>query len=76
MNDYEQLYNVFQQAYSERKRQNFNAFMSAFESSLTEDLNKAWLKDKEEYEKILNNIKKQGIRVFRNKKGEHKLQFM
>ena len=76
MNDYDQLYNAFQQARSEHDKQKFNTFISTLESGLTEDLNKAYLKDKEEYERILNNIKKQGIRVFRNKKGEHKLQFM
>lgn len=76
MNNYDQLYDVFQQAKSKRERQNFNALMDGIESGLIHDLNKAWLEDKEEYEKILNNIKKAGIRVFRNEDGKHKLKFI
>ena len=77
MNDKDALYQVFQKAVEERKRRNFNAFMDGFEGGLIIDLDNAYASgDIEKYNKLLNNIKEQGIRVFRNSEGKHKLKFM
>ena len=75
MNDYDGLYSMFEQVQKESKREKFNYFMSSLDSGLTKDLDKAYKEDKEKYERLLNNIKSKGIRVFRNKNGEHKLKF-
>ena len=50
--------------------------MSGLEIGLVNDLNKAWIEDREHYDTLLINIKKDGIRVFRNEAGKHKLKFM
>lgn len=76
MNNYDQLYGIFQQAREQQQRENFNAFMSGLEIGLVNDLNKAWIEDREHYDTLLINIKKDGIRVFRNEAGKHKLKFM
>ena len=76
MNNYDQLYGIFQQAREQQQRENFNAFMSGLEIGLVNDLNKAWIEDREHYDTLLINIKKDGIRVFRNEGGKHKLKFM
>ncbi len=77
MNDKDALYQVFQKAVEERKRRNFNTFMDELEGGLIIDLDNAYASgDIEKYNRLLNNIKKQGIRVFRNSEGKHKLKFM
>lgn len=77
MNDKYALYQVLQKAVEERKRRNFNAFMDGFEGGLIIDLDNAYASgDIEKYNRLLNNIKEQGIRVFRNSEGKHKLKFM
>ena len=74
-NDYDELYSMFKQKKEKEEQEHFNYFMSSLDSGLTRDLNKAYIEDKEHYERLLNNIKSKGIRVFRNKNGEYKLKF-
>ena len=78
MNDRDMLYQLFQMADEQRKRNNFNAFMDGFEGGLVNDLDKAYASgDIEKYEKLKRNIKERtGARIFRNSKGEHKISFM
>ena len=76
MNNYDDLYKVFRQADEERKRTNFNAFMNCLTAGMIKDLNRYYVEDRNQYEITLNNLKKQGIRVFRDSNGRHKLQFI
>ncbi len=77
MNGRDKLYQMFNQAEEDRKRKNFDAFMDGLETGLVNDLDKKyWEGNQEEYFRILNNIKSQGIRVFRNSKGQHKISFI
>ena len=77
MTENDVLYNMFNQANEARKRKNFDTFMSSLKSNLTIDLDKAYASDdKAYYEQILKNIKSQGIKVFRNSQGKHKLQLV
>lgn len=73
--NYDDLYSFYTQAEERRKKNMFNVFMKSLEEGLIKDLNKAYKEDKDLYSKILNNIKNQGIRVFRNDKGEHRITF-
>jgi len=76
-NDRDKLYLMFNQVEEERKRRNFNAFMNGFETGLINDLNKAYVSgDIEKYNKMVNNIKSKGIKIFRNSEGIHKLKFI
>lgn len=76
-NDREILYQAFQQVNEQRKRKNFDAFMTGFEGGLVMELDKAYTSgDKEKYEQLLSNIKSRGIRVFRNSNGKHKVKFI
>ena len=75
MGNYDDIYDIFQQANEERKKDNFNAFMSKLDSGLVEDLNKYFKTDKDQYAVLVRNLKAQGIKVLRNDKGEHKLKF-
>ena len=75
MGNYDDLYNILQQADEERKRNNFNSFMTKLDDLLVKDLNTYFKTDKEQYAVTVRNLKAQGIRVFRNDKGEHKLEF-
>ena len=76
-NDMEILYQAFQMANEERKRRNFDAFMTGLEGGLIEDLDKAYASnDTEQYEKLKRNLKAKGIRIFRNSEGKHKIKFI
>ena len=74
--EYDALYGAFRQAEEEQNKKKFNYFMQGLESGLISDLDKAYQSgDTEQYQKYLTNIKNQGIRVFRNPDGKHKLKF-
>ena len=77
-NDREILYQAFQMANEERKRQNFEYFMDGFEGGLIKNLNEAYAAgDTERYERLKKNIKeKTGAKIFRNSEGKHKIQFV
>ena len=48
--------------------------MTALEGGMIEDLNKAYSSgDKNEYDRIVANLKKQGAKIFRNSEGKHKV---
>ena len=74
--EYDALYGAFRQAEEEQNKKKFNYFMQGLEFGLINDLDKAYQSgDMEQYQKYLTNIKSQGIRVFRNPDGKHKLKF-
>lgn len=73
-NDREILYQAFQMANEERKRRNFDAFMTGFEGGLIKDLDEAYASN--DTEKLKRNIKEKGIRIFRNSEGKHKIKFI
>ena len=73
---YDSLYDAFQYANEQRKRNNFNTFIEILDARLTKDLDNYYVTDRKQYEIVLANIKEQGIRVFRNSEGKHKLKFM
>ena len=74
MVDYGNLYDVVKKAKENNERNKFNVFMNTVVSGLEDDLNKAYQSDnKNEYDKLLANVKKQGFRVFRNPDGKHKI---
>lgn len=76
MGEWDYLYEFFKITREKQKRDNFNAFMTGLNNGLVDDLNKAWASgDIDKYYKLVNNVKKQGIRVFRNGEGMHKLQY-
>lgn len=77
MNERDMLYEAFQRVNEDRKKRNFNAFMDGLEGGLTKDLDSAYASgDNERYQTLVNNIKKQGMRVFRNSEGKHKIKFI
>lgn len=77
MNERDMLYQTLRMAEEKRKRDNFNAFMDAFDGGLRMDLDKAYASgDTQRYERLLNNVKAEGIRVFRNSEGKHKLKYI
>lgn len=77
MSEWDSLYQEFRQAVEQRKRNNFDVFMNKLNDDLTKDLDNVWLSgDSERYNRLLSNVKAQGIRVFRNDDGKHKLQFI
>lgn len=73
MTNIEELYNKVIQQKAARQRQNIESFIVEFEKQMTGDLDKLYQTDKERYNISLANVKKQGIRVFRNDEGKHKL---
>lgn len=73
MTNIEELYNKVIQQKAARQRQNIESFIVEFEKQMTGDLDKFYQTDKEQYNIALANVKKQGIRVFRNAEGKHKL---
>lgn len=74
--EYDALYGAFRQAKEEQDKKKFNYFMQGLESGLISDLDTAYQSgDMKQYQKYLTNIKNQGIRVFRNPDGKHKLKF-
>lgn len=77
MNERDILYESFKQTQENRSKQNFNAFMDGLESGLISDLDKLFVSgDMDKYQQTLDHIKSQGIRVFRNNAGKHKLKFI
>ena len=77
MNKWDALYNLYKKENDEQKKRNFEVFMNTVNDGLTDDLNNAWSSgDSSRYDKLLSNVKSQGIRVFRNSDGKHKLQFI
>ena len=72
---FDELYNIMVNTEERVKRNRFNTFMESFEAGLIKDLNRTYKENDYNYDKLLTNIKAQGIRVFRNSKGEHKLVF-
>lgn len=75
-NDYNKMYESFNQANEERKRENFNAFMFGLEKGLVKDLDEIYASgDMDKYTHLSNNIKSKGIRIFRNSAGKHKIKF-
>lgn len=77
-NDREILYQALQMADEQRKRRNFDAFMTGLEIGLIDDLNKAYASgDMEKYDRLKKNIKeKTGAKIFRNSEGKHKISFI
>lgn len=73
MQDFSDLYNTFNQLNEQRKRDNFNIFMSSLISGLENDLDKMFTGDEEKYKTALDNVKSKGFRVFRNSAGKHKV---
>lgn len=77
MKNLDQLYDIFNAANESRKRENFNAFMNGFEAGVIKDLDSAFASDDlDRYNTLLNNVKAQGFRVFRDSKGRHKIEFV
>ena len=76
MNQWDNLYDVLRSASEQRKRDNFDAFMTKLNHGLADDLDKAWASDdSDKYNTLVLNIKAQGVRVFRNSDGKHKLKY-
>lgn len=77
MSDRDILFQAYKEIQNNREKRNFNAFMDGLEGGLINDLNKAWASgDNEKYQRLVSNIKAQGIIVFRNSEGKHKLKFI
>ena len=79
LNNFDELYSKYKQCSEEQKRQNFNSFMEKLENSLRSDLNKAFADGvesgkMENYNKIVNNLKARGMRIFRNGLGDHMIE--
>jgi hypothetical protein len=72
--DNNDLYDWFRGMAEQNNRNKFNYFINGLYAGLVEDLNKAFQGDRAEYEAMLARIKSQGFRVFRNNKGEHKVE--
>ena len=72
--DYRNLYDEVKKVKEKNERNKFNVFMNTVVSGSETDLNEAYQSDnKNEYEKIVDNVKKNGFRVFRNPDGKHKI---
>ena len=79
MTDKDKLYQAFQKANEQRKRENFNYFFDCLEEGLVKDLDDAYASgDIESYEKLKSNIKlgPPAAKVFRNSEGKHKISFI
>lgn len=77
MGEWDDLFSVFQQADEQRKRRNFDAFMKGFNGGLVYDLDNAYASgDMEKYNRLVTNIKNNGIKIFRNSEGKHKLKYI
>ena len=61
---------------------NFNVFMNSLVEGLTKDLDDSYAGIIQRsgrtfnYETLLNNVKSQGFKVFRNSQGKHKLKLV
>ena len=76
MTDRNKLYEAFQNAKEQNRRENFDAFLNSFESKIVEDLDRYYVEDQSKYTVMVNNIKARGIRVFRNSQGKHKIDYV
>lgn len=75
----DKLYQAFQEANEQRKRENFNYFFDHLEEGYVKDLDDAYASgDMESYEKLKSNIKSGMFpaKVFRNSEGKHKISFI
>lgn len=71
------LYEMFQQAEEERKKRNINAFLSHLKDGLICDLDDAYSSgDSVRYNRLVTNIKQQGMRIYRNSDGKHKIKIV
>ena len=69
----EAFYQSSLRAEEQAKRDNLKAFFDGLESGVVKDLDKLYQEDRSRYEVLLNNVKQEGFRVFRNNQGKHKL---
>ena len=80
MTNKDKLYQDFQKANEQRKRENFNYFFDHLEEGYVKDLDDAYASgDTEMYEKLKSNIKSNPLfpaKVFRNSEGKHKVSFI
>lgn len=71
------LWDAFNQELGLHNRENFDLFFDTLDSGLVKDLDERYATgETEKYERLLNNIKEKGVRVFRDGKGKHKLKFI
>ena len=71
------LYEMFQQVKEERKKKNINAFFSHLKDGLICDLDDAYSSgDSVRYNRLVTNIKQQGMRIYRNSDGKHKIKIV
>jgi len=76
-NEEDYLYEIFKQAEEERKKKNINAFMSGLKGGLVCDLDEAYSSgDSVKYNRLVTNIKQQGMRIYRNSDGKHKIKIV
>jgi PIN domain nuclease of toxin-antitoxin system len=74
MTDYSKLVKSFEKASKAANEQKIVTFISSIESKLKYDLDRLYAQnDIEAYNKTVNNVKLQGIKVYRNSEGKHKL---
>ena len=74
MTDYSKLVKSFEKATKAANEQKIVTFISSMESKMRFDLDKLYAQnDMEAYNKTINNVKSQGIKVYRNSEGKHKL---
>lgn len=69
----EAFYQSILRAEEQAKRDKLKAFFDGLESGVVKDLDKLYQEDRSRYEVLLNNVKQEGFRVFRNNQGKHKL---
>lgn len=71
------LWKVFNQEEEETRREQFNTFLDEMENGLIRGLDESYKQGNMEiYTERLNIIKEKGIKVFRDDKGKHRLEFM
>ena len=71
------LYEMFKQVDEERKKRNINAFFSGLKGGLICDLDDAYSSgDSVRYNRLVTNIKQQGMRIYRNSDGKHKIKIV
>lgn len=74
MTDYRKLIKSFEKATKAANEQKIATFISSMESKLIFDLDRLYSQnDMEAYNKTVNNVKSQGIKVYRNSEGKHRL---
>ena len=76
MTDRDKLYEAVQAAEEASRRENFNAFFDSFESGITKDLDRYFVEDQSKYTDMVNRLKAQDIRIFRNSQGKHKIKYV